>query len=118
MGVNINVSHADFPFRAKYYDHAYSDDDTALESTLKIKGIIYVKKLSSEKKSNYVTRDGNKVIKHELTVYTEDFCDDLLNDDFLIIGRDKWIVKHIEEQDLSSNKSRSVFKGTTISLRR
>jgi len=118
MAVNTSVSHADTPYRVKYYDHTYSSTDTALNPSLKVKGVIYVKKITGETRSNYVTRDGNKIIKSELTIYTRDFCNDLMNDDFLILERNKWIVVNVDTQDLTENKNHSIFKATTIKLRR
>lgn len=118
MAINLSVSHADTPYRVKYYAHKYFSDSTALKSTDKVKGLFYAKKMDGATKTSYMTRDNAKVKKVELTIFTRDFVDDLEQDDFLLFAGEKWIIKTIVSEDLTDHKSNNIFQGTTIQIRR
>lgn len=117
MAINLGVSHAKFPYRIKYYDHAYVDDDTKLIEGETVKGLFYARKHTSVVTISYVTQAGIKLQKKEISLYTEDKIKNLEVDDFIIFEKEKWLVQSIDEAPISDTKDKSNFSGYIIKLR-
>ena len=114
MSLNLKISHARFPYKIKYYSHEYIENDTALLPLDKVKGVFFARKISNVVKTSYVNQAGMKSIKETLTLYTEDFINNLVNDDFLIFQNKKWLITKIEQTDLSDLKQ---WRGYEIQIR-
>lgn len=118
MAINTNSTHVSTTMRLKYYDHAYKDNDMSLIPTLKVKGIFYARKQTNSRKENYMTQAGQKTVKSEMQLYTDDLVSDIQPDDFIIYNRERWLVVSTEEVIQTKFRGKRAWSGTIINLRK
>lgn len=117
MGINVYTSHANTPYRIRYFDHKYINDDTALTDTKKVKGVFYARKHGNTRQASYITSAGIKTIKTEMQLYTNDHIENLKIDNFIYFEGKKWLVHSIEDVERVKHRGVISWQDKIITVR-